>query len=179
MKSSSLFTLCALVLLVFVSSCKQEGCTDREALNFNVAADEDDNSCVYCSDSQKNELGRAINVVTDERWGTEYFGEPILDIDILQHDKIFTYTDCGQSGCFFDVRITNIIDKDISLLQFFVTIPNTNGFSYSYNQWEMMSLASGADTLITNVLIAQAPQQYWPINDQNLLFGNINSANFN
>lgn len=172
-------SMLAVISAVMLSSCEEEGCTDPEALNFNIVADKDDGSCVYCDDAEFNDLGRAINFITDERWGSEFFQEPVLEFDIVQHEKVFVYSDCGQSGCFLDVNVKNITDKDISLLQFFVNIPNTNGFSYSHNQWEMISLASGEDTTIANVPIAFAPQQYWPINDDNILFGNINSAVFN
>lgn len=178
MKKPFLLLLSALLLTV-LSACEQEGCTDPEALNFNVVADKDDNSCVYCNDTQRNQLGEAENIIIDGRWGTEYFEEPIINVKVLQHDKVFVYTDCGQSGCFIDVRITNIIDKEISQLQFFSSFPNTNGFSYSYNQFNFLTLAPGQDTLITNVLIAQAPQQYWPIIGGDQLFGSINFAAFN
>ena len=39
-----------LMLILFVSCNKQEGCTSNEAMNFNVEAEKDDGSCIYAYD---------------------------------------------------------------------------------------------------------------------------------
>ena len=33
--------------LLIIQSCKKSGCTDPEALNYNIDAQKDDNSCLY------------------------------------------------------------------------------------------------------------------------------------
>jgi len=45
-----LFILFIAVLPFLISSCKEGGCTDEQALNFNIDAGKDDGSCIFPSD---------------------------------------------------------------------------------------------------------------------------------
>ena len=47
MKISHIFNLVLLGLLLTFFSCKEPGCTDAKAINFDNEANKDDNSCLY------------------------------------------------------------------------------------------------------------------------------------
>jgi hypothetical protein len=50
-------------IVVFSTSCKKEGCTDVNALNYNTEAKKDDGSCQYATDPRDAYIGNYL--VTD------------------------------------------------------------------------------------------------------------------
>ena len=59
-----------IILIIGCSACKNKGCTDADALNYDPSAKKDDGSCQYPSDSSEN-------IVIDP--GTEVIGYSILE----------------------------------------------------------------------------------------------------
>ena len=53
-----------LVLPLIFSSCKEQGCTDLLALNYNIDADTDDGTCIYegCMDATANNYSAVASI---------------------------------------------------------------------------------------------------------------------
>ena len=90
---------------LFASSCKKEGCTDLDALNFDIEANSDDGSCTYQAQSfvgTYNVTGYAV----DQTFG---------DTTIQAYQFIITHTggtgisisNLGNTSLNFDATIKN------------------------------------------------------------------------
>ncbi len=55
----------SLLSLAIVSSCKQEGCTDINATNFNLQASKDDGSCNYLTKGCTDPLSETYNAAAE------------------------------------------------------------------------------------------------------------------
>ena len=98
--------LILLALTVSISSCKKEGCTDLDALNFDIEANSDDGSCTFQSQSfvgTYNVTGYAV----DQTFG---------DTTIQAYQFIVTHT--GGTG----ISISNLGNTS---LNFNATIKNS------------------------------------------------------
>ena len=62
-------TFLFLVGVAFLISCKKTGCTDPDALNFQVNASKDDHSCYYYWIGQKAHGGRVFYINTTRKHG--------------------------------------------------------------------------------------------------------------
>ena len=54
MNKSKIYNLLFFGFLLTFTSCKEPGCTDKNAINFNIEANQDDNSCIYNSELNIN-----------------------------------------------------------------------------------------------------------------------------
>jgi hypothetical protein len=91
MKKISLFVLAiALLPLATLNSCKTEGCTNRDAKNFNGDADKDDGSCTF--------QGRVVF------WFNKEVSDELIDLDVY---SLVYYIDGKQVGTSLSSQSTN------------------------------------------------------------------------
>lgn len=121
-----------IIALVFFSCDKNEGCTDEEALNFDITAEKDDNSCKYCIASSEI-IGDIDIYLTDNNFGSQYYQQEIARVNIKHFKKSSNDESCGPSGCFFEARVYNLTDHTISNLDFSANISLPTGQSYQFN----------------------------------------------
>ncbi len=70
MNKTVFFAFIGILLLLTFASCKQEGCTDPDAVNFDADADTENNTCVYPADLYEGIYTWADTVVrTDNNTG--------------------------------------------------------------------------------------------------------------
>jgi len=130
-----LFVLFLLSVLL-LGSCAKEGCTDEAAANYNITADKDDGSCVYCSVSTEQILQTRSSNIIDTRFSSEYANQVVLNITLQVKSISFPLRNCGEEGCFLIVTATNTTSSVITNLHFDLPVSiiniGTNSFDFSF-----------------------------------------------
>jgi hypothetical protein len=113
MKSICYYFSAALIILS-ISSCSQKGCKDRNALNYNAAAEEDDGTCIYCNTNTEEISSKTLNVV-DTYFGSQFYNMTVATV-VMHHYKNFKSSAlCEDEDCFMDYTITNLTNKTMHI----------------------------------------------------------------
>lgn len=126
----------ALIIFVFCTasmlSCKKKGCSDKFAINYNIVAEKDDGSCVYCTETQVDK-GQLTHYLVDDISGSQYQGQQILRIDVSGYVRSYNDLSCGDEFCFANITLTNLIGSNISYIDFKIYIYPIAGSSWYYD----------------------------------------------
>ncbi len=103
--------LIVIFFLTLIAGCKTEGCTDKDALNFNITADSDDGSCVYCPEGSGEPILLDYGSVVEWRSNTMYEDVEVLEVKLKQEGvRISQITNCDGANqeCLLTVTFKNI-----------------------------------------------------------------------
>src|SRR5436190_19045285 len=106
---TSLF-LCALFFLL--GSCREKGCTDSKAINYNITADDDDGSCIYCNNNVSTLADFSVYLKDD------FFNSPHFNQNIAQfflHQDLLTPNDmwCGSQKSTISLKVRSLITQNM------------------------------------------------------------------
>lgn len=111
---------------VVFEGCSNKGCTDKEAINFNVVADKDNGSCIYC-DSTLVQTGQDSVVVTDFNSSSSHYLETVAKVTVTQKRLTFNDALCGNQKCSITYTVENLIEQDFDVT-FFLQCSSSNIF---------------------------------------------------
>lgn len=113
LKNIALLFLTFFVLMTG-QSCKEKGCTNPNAINYNSVADEDDGTCILCNGTTDT-LSVSICNLFDYNVSSPHYGDNVGVFHITQVRTDYPYAECGTKTCHILVRFESKVNSSMEM----------------------------------------------------------------
>jgi len=153
-----IFLILTCIILIGMSSCKKEGCTDKNANNYNSEANKDDNSCSFSSDKfvgtykTENSSGSEIDSYTCTITKTDY--NRITLTNIVNRGKVITATVINDEYITID-PYDNLIYETSNFTNMTTAIHIISGYGILENNFLTLELTVEYNAYEDDILIEE------------------------
>ena len=120
------------LLIIFCVSCKREGCTNPDAVNYDVTADEDDGSCIVCN-TETIDFDNTDLPLVDKRTNSPYYNDTVGVFHLFQYLNVPNDKVCGREECYITMDLQNLVNETMQVSFYIETVTGPVNFYYSGN----------------------------------------------
>ncbi len=131
--SKTLIAISSVLFIFILQGCKEKGCTDPSAINYNSVADEDDGTCIICNGTTDTISSRNCDLI-DNNFSSPRFGDVVGIFHLTQIQENFPYTECGTNKCRIQVNFQSLVDSEMVFTFSLQHSSSGNNMSFSWSK---------------------------------------------
>ena len=116
---------------IIFSACRQKGCMDKSSLTYDVLAEEDDGSCLYCDSLRIFVTNKDYPLIDNYGIPGTHYQQQVAKFTIDQYIDTFNFLQCGTSGCKISLSITSLVNENMDLDYYFRSSSSSHISFYS------------------------------------------------
>lgn len=165
---NNLFALLVIAMQIGLYGCKESGCTDSRAINYNNTANKDDGSCIVCEENVQG-IGERVEDIYDNNSGSVHYGQLVAKVYFNQYTEKYNDTLCGTDKCILKYYIKNLVNSKMTI-QYYISVSNGQSTIFSLNSIApVAALSNGAvNNIASDSFYSCYPIASWIVNINNV-----------
>lgn len=96
------------------TSCHKSGCTNKDAINYDVTSDEDDGTCIVCQTTEE-EIASKVLYLKDFKFGSPHYNQKVAKFYLNQYVMATNNAVCGKESCKVNLSIESMVNQKMYL----------------------------------------------------------------